>query len=80
MVNGDDSAITAQELAGYELFKNSGCVACHNGSALGGNSFQKMGLIEPYQTNNKVEGLSAVNPTLTPIALNLKSRHCAMWR
>jgi len=57
---GDDAAITTQELRGYELFRNSGCVACHNGVALGGNSFQKMGLIEPYQTTNEAEGRSAV--------------------
>ena len=57
---GDQDAITEQELAGYQLFKNSGCVACHNGPAVGGTSFQKMGLIEPYQTNNEVEGRAAV--------------------
>lgn len=57
---GDETAITQFELEGYQLFKNSGCVACHNGEALGGNSFQKMGLIEPYQTNNPVEGRAAV--------------------
>ncbi len=57
---GDKSAISAYEQEGYELFKTSGCVACHNGEAVGGNSFQKMGLVEPYQTNNKVEGRAAV--------------------
>ncbi len=57
---GDKSAISAYEREGYELFKTSGCVACHNGEAVGGNSFQKMGLVEPYQTNNKVEGRAAV--------------------
>ncbi len=57
---GDKSAISAYEHEGYELFKTSGCVACHNGEAVGGNSFQKMGLVEPYQTNNKVEGRAAV--------------------
>lgn len=57
---GDEDALTAQELAGYQLFKTSGCVACHNGPAVGGTSFQKMGLIEPYQTNNEVEGRAAV--------------------
>lgn len=58
---GDDNAITEYELAGYQLFKNSGCVACHNGASLGGTSFQKMGLIEPYQTTNPAEGVSAVS-------------------
>lgn len=57
---GDDNAITAKELAGYQLFKNSGCVACHNGEALGGSSFQKMGLVEPYKTSSPAEGRVAV--------------------
>ncbi len=57
---GKKDALTQEELAGYKLFKSSGCVGCHNGSAVGGNSFQKMGVIEPYKTSNKAEGLSAV--------------------
>jgi cytochrome c peroxidase len=57
---GDKDALNATELAGYELFKSSGCVGCHNGEAVGGSSFQKMGLIEPYKTSNAAEGLSAV--------------------
>ena len=58
---GDDDALTPTELRGYELFKTSGCVACHNGPALGGNSFQKMGLVEPYHTTAEAEGRSAVS-------------------
>ncbi|MCD8518162.1 MAG: cytochrome-c peroxidase [Burkholderiaceae bacterium] len=57
---GDDDALTPTELRGWELFKTSGCVACHNGAALGGNSFQKMGLVEPYHTTAAAEGRSAV--------------------
>lgn len=57
---GDDDALTPTQLRGYELFKNSGCVACHNGASLGGNSFQKMGLVEPYHTTAEAEGRSAV--------------------
>jgi cytochrome c peroxidase len=57
---GDDDAMTPTELRGWELFKTSGCVACHNGAALGGNSFQKMGLVEPYHTTAAAEGRSAV--------------------
>lgn len=57
---GDDSAITKDELEGYELFKSSGCTACHNGPALGGNSYQKMGVVEPYKATSPVEGRSAV--------------------
>ena len=57
---GKKDALSQDELAGYKLFKESGCVGCHNGQAVGGNSFQKMGLVAPYKGNDKVEGRSAV--------------------
>ncbi|MBN1279678.1 cytochrome-c peroxidase [Chlorobium sp.] len=57
---GEDNAIAKDELEGYELFKSSGCTACHNGPALGGNSYQKMGVVEPYKATSPVEGRSAV--------------------
>jgi len=60
-LKGEKTAINAEEQAGYELFKNSGCVACHNGEAVGGNSFQKMGAVEPYKTKNPAEGLKGVS-------------------
>ena len=56
---GKKDALNATELAGYELFKNSGCIACHNGEAVGGNSFQKMGIVEPYKGNTS-DGRAAV--------------------
>ena len=52
--------VPERELAGYNLFKESGCVACHNGPALGGTSFQKMGVVEPYKTKNTAEGRAGV--------------------
>ncbi|MUG32516.1 cytochrome-c peroxidase [Psychrobacter sanguinis] len=57
---GDDSAINEQELNGYKLFKDSGCIACHNGATLGGSSFQKFGVFEKYTTQNLSEGRYAV--------------------
>lgn len=57
---GDAKAITDTEREGYELFKATGCIACHNGPALGGNSFQKMGLVEAYQTSNPAEGVAGL--------------------
>lgn len=59
-LQGDERAITSEELAGYELFKSSGCTACHNGPLLGGNSYQKMGVIKPYEATSPAEGRSAV--------------------
>jgi cytochrome c peroxidase len=45
-LNGDDGALTGDQLAGLELFMNKGCSACHNGVNLGGNGYYPFGLIE----------------------------------
>ena len=57
---GEKDAITPTELAGYNLFKQSGCVACHNGSAVGGNSFQKMGIVKPYKSTSAAQGVAGL--------------------
>ncbi|WP_292362609.1 MULTISPECIES: cytochrome-c peroxidase [unclassified Methylophaga] len=59
-LKGNDNALTDTEIAGYQKFKQIGCVACHNGEAVGGSSFQRMGIMEPYQTENPAEGRIAV--------------------
>lgn len=59
-LKGDKNALKANELEGYVLFKESGCVACHNGPAVGGNSFQKMGVVEAYKASSPAEGRVAV--------------------
>ena len=45
---GDDKAITQLEKHGYQLFKSYGCVACHQGRNVGGNLFQKLGVMREY--------------------------------
>lgn len=55
-LRGDKKAISQAELEGYKLFKGSGCAACHNGTGVGGTSFQKMGIVKPYETTNKEVG------------------------
>lgn len=59
-LKGDKKALSKQELAGYRLFKDSGCTACHNGSAVGGGTFQKLGVVEPYKTSNPAVGRMGV--------------------
>jgi cytochrome c peroxidase len=59
-LKGDKQALNQTELEGYKLFKESGCTGCHNGAAVGGGSFQKFGIHEPYKTTNKAEGRFAV--------------------
>ncbi|HYG84645.1 MAG TPA: cytochrome-c peroxidase [Azospirillum sp.] len=59
-LQGDKKALTSAEQEGYELFNDSGCTGCHNGSAAGGNTFQKMGIVEPYKSTSPAEGRVAV--------------------
>ena len=44
---GEASAITPEELSGYQLFKSLGCVSCHQGVNVGGNLFQRHGIFHP---------------------------------
>jgi len=59
-LKGNKKALTADEVAGYNIFKDSGCTACHNGPAVGGTSFQKMGVVEPYKDKTQAPGRFAV--------------------
>jgi cytochrome c peroxidase len=45
---GDNKALSAEELKGYQLFKSYGCIACHQGAAVGGNMFQVFGVMGDY--------------------------------
>lgn len=47
-LRGDYTALTVQEREGYRLFKSYGCVSCHQGVNVGGNLFQKFGVIGNY--------------------------------
>ncbi|SFM03476.1 cytochrome-c peroxidase [Nitrosomonas communis] len=55
-LEGDKEALTKAELDGYTLFKSAGCTKCHNGPAVGGNSFEKMGVHKPYETKSPAVG------------------------
>lgn len=78
--------LSPKELEGYTLFKTLGCVSCHNGVNIGGNSFQKMGAINPLErTPNTVDRYTITHrdsdknvfkvPTLRNIALTAPYFH-----
>jgi cytochrome c peroxidase len=46
-LEGDSSALSAEELEGYHEFKSLGCVSCHQGVNIGGNLFQRHGIFHP---------------------------------
>lgn len=47
-LRGERDAISAEEKAGYAKFKQYGCIACHQGMNVGGNMFQKFGVMGDY--------------------------------
>ena len=47
-LRGDENAITAEEKEGYKLFKAYGCISCHQGINIGGNLFEKIGVMGDY--------------------------------
>ena len=51
-----DNSISDSEKEGYDLFKKKGCIACHNGVGVGGNSYQKFGMAKPYDKDTHTLG------------------------
>ena len=45
---GDTGILTREEKYGYQRFKEYGCIACHQGVNIGGNMFQKFGVMGDY--------------------------------
>jgi len=50
---GKASALNAEERAGLKAFMDAGCTTCHSGNLLGGRMFQKMGLVNAYDSKDK---------------------------
>jgi cytochrome c peroxidase len=46
-LNGETTALSAEEQDGYRLFKTLGCASCHQGVNIGGNLFQRHGIFAP---------------------------------
>lgn len=47
-LRGNKQALTTAEQKGYQIFKAYGCVSCHQGVNIGGNMFQRFGVMGDY--------------------------------
>ena len=84
-LGGDDEALSEEELKGMEKFVTTGCITCHQGPALGGMMYQKMGQINAYAnfidkgrsavTGNPAEDFFFKVPSLRNIALTAPYFH-----
>ena len=78
--------LSNKEQRGYTLFRKLGCISCHNGRNIGGNSFAKIGMFTPYDNPKKYPDRYALThnpldknvfkvPTLRNIALTAPYFH-----
>lgn len=54
-LEGDEDAISDIAKKGYRLFKSYGCVSCHQGVNVGGNMFQKIGVLKDISLRDKAD-------------------------
>lgn len=55
-LKGDKRVLTQDEKKGLVLFVETGCAGCHNGIGIGGGSFQKLGVVRPYESASPAKG------------------------
>lgn len=75
---GDKAALSPAEVEGLKVFTNVGCMVCHTGEFLGGNSYQRAGAVEAWPnqtdegrqkvTSNAADKMMFKVPTLRNIA------------
>jgi cytochrome c peroxidase len=51
-LDGDQKALTNDELLGLKTFMDVGCITCHLNRTLGGQMYQKTGLVKPYASTD----------------------------
>ena len=52
---GVETALDEKQKQGLRLFIDKGCVNCHDGKLLGGESFEKFGMVKDYWIATKSE-------------------------
>ena len=52
-LKGNDKALTELELHGLKNYLTLGCTTCHYGPVMGGQVYQKVGLVKPFPTEDK---------------------------
>ncbi|MEK7433939.1 MAG: cytochrome c peroxidase, partial [Cyanobacteriota bacterium] len=48
-LKGNIASLNKDEKKGLRTFMEKGCITCHNGVAVGGQMYQKFGLVKPYK-------------------------------
>jgi cytochrome c peroxidase len=64
-LKGSKVALREQEKRGLKTFMEAGCTTCHSGPYVGGQMYQKFGVIEPYWKYTKSEQIDEGRFTVT---------------
>ena len=51
---GDETALPDAAVRGFAAFTKLGCPTCHVGPAVGGTTFQKLGIVKPWEDESDV--------------------------
>jgi cytochrome c peroxidase len=62
-LRGESEVLTEQEKSGYQLFKEYGCASCHQGTNIGGNLFEKFGVMDDEDRAHSKTDLGRFNVT-----------------
>lgn len=62
-LRGDTDALSPEEKNGYNVFKKKGCIVCHNGVNIGGNSFKIFGTYKLHKLKDSVGWYTLLNST-----------------
>ncbi len=68
---GDEEALSGEARDGYRLFKQYGCISCHQGVNLGGNLFAKIGIAMPVPPDS----LAAQDPGRFDVTGRKQDKH-----
>ena len=77
-LKGNEAVLSDEEKKGFVEFANAGCITCHSGPGVGGNMYQKLGLVKAWPnqkdvgreevTKNKADNMMFKVPSLRNIA------------
>ena len=75
-LNGEQGAISEDQKSGYHLFRQYGCVSCHQGVNVGGNLLAKLGTYrDPFQDSTETGVINAYNQGRYTISGDENDRH-----
>lgn len=72
-LQGNSDALSAEEKMGFATFAETGCASCHAGPYVGGQSYQKLGVIKPWPGNTDLGRFNVTKKELDKYVFKIPS-------